>query len=218
MKRSDTWSDAKIRVLSASYERKSKKNIEELQRTLEEVRIDAESEVVEEASADSIVSHSADAALVFIPFRIRGDQLLGPFDGQLEPLLSRLPIVALVLASEDIDLDAEPEKGKAGEMASALDTLTDAKKNAEHAEKEAAEAVERTEKKVSKLQDAAAAADEETKVRIKTEVVEAKEHADKAARRAAKAHAKAENATREAEAVGVKPPDEKDTASEPSDS
>ena len=218
MKRSDTWSDAKIRVLSASYERKSKKNIEELQRTLEEVRIDAESEVVEEASADSIVSHSADAALVFIPFRIRGDQLLGPFDGQLEPLLSRLPIVALVLASEDIDLDAEPEEGKAGEMASALDTLTDAKKSAEHAEKEAAAAVERTEKKVSKLQDAAAAADEETKVRIKTEVVEAKEHADKAARRAAKAHAKAENATREAEAVGVKPPDEKDTASEPSDS
>ena len=40
------------------------------------------------------------------------------------------------MAAEDIDLDAEPEEGKAAEMALALDTLADAEKRVEYAEQE----------------------------------------------------------------------------------
>jgi len=45
--------------------------------------------------------------------------------------------VALVLAAEDIELDAEPEEGIAGEIAAALDILADAEKKARKTEKEA---------------------------------------------------------------------------------
>ena len=217
MKRNDTWGEAKIRVLSVSYGRDLETKKEELQKFLEEVRIDAEPEVVEDASTDSLKAQSADAALVFIPFRIRGNRLLGPFGSPLEELLTHMPVTALVLASEDIDLDAEPEEGKAGEMAEARDTLTDAKKDAEQAEREATEATKQAEKKERKLEEARATSDQETIAPIKREVREAKEDADKAVRQVAKARSKAENAAREAETVGVKSSDEQETTSEQSD-
>jgi len=50
--------------------------------------------------------------------------------------------VALVLAAEDIDLDAEPEEGIAAEIASAHDALQDAGKKVRMAETGAAEASE----------------------------------------------------------------------------
>ncbi|MBE9534858.1 MAG: amino acid permease, partial [Proteobacteria bacterium] len=217
MKRNDNWSEAKIRVLSVSYGRDLETKKEELQKFLEEVRIDAEPEVVEDASTDSLKAQSADAALVFIPFRIRGNRLLGPFGSPLEELLTHMPVTALVLASEDIDLDAEPEEGKAGEMAEARDTLTDAKKDAEQAEREATEATKQAEKKKRKLEEARATSDQETIAPIKREVREAKEDADKAVRQVAKARSKAENAAREAETVGVKSSDEQETTTEQSD-
>ena len=217
MKRNDSWGEAKIRVLSVSYGRDLETKKEELQKFLEEVRIDAEPEVVEDASTDSIKAQSADAALVFIPFRIRGNRLLGPFGSPLEELLTHMPVTALVLASEDIDLDAEPEEGKAGEMAEARDTLTDAKKDAEQAEREATEATKQVEKKERELEEARTTSDQETIAPMRREVREVKENADKAVRQVAKARSKAENATREAEAVGVKSSDEQETTSEQSD-
>ena len=38
--------------------------------------------------------------------------------------------MALLLAAEDIDLDAEPEEGKAAEIAAVTDALGDARKQA----------------------------------------------------------------------------------------
>lgn len=163
------------------------------------------------------LSPSRFIALVFIPFRIRGNRLLGPFGSPLEELLTHMPVTALVLASEDIDLDAEPEEGKAGEMAVASDTLTDAKKDAEQAEQEATETTKQADKKERELAEARVTADQETIARMRREVREEKEEADKAVRQAAKARAKAENAAREAEAVGVKSSDEQETPSEQSD-
>jgi len=218
MTRSEAWAEAKIRVLVISHDGESEKTTEELRKTLEEARIDAESEVVVGTSADSIVAHSSDAALIFLPFRLRENQLVDPFGDKLEEFLSRLPIVALILASEDIDLDAEPEDGKAGEMASALDAVADAKNKAEQADKDSTDAAEQAEKKLSEVQAATASGDdEETVAKIKSDALEAEERANKAARRAAKAHAKAENAAREAEALGSKSLDTKDTLTETSD-
>ena len=43
---------------------------------------------------------------------------------------------ALALAAEDIVLESEPDTGKAGEMATALDALADAEKKMRHMQKE----------------------------------------------------------------------------------
>ena len=50
-----------------------------------------------------------------------------------------------------------------------------------------------------------------------SETAEAGKKADKAVRQAAKAHAQAENAEREAEALGVKPADEQEAGSKSSE-
>ncbi len=205
MTRSEDWDGAKIRVLAASHERASAAAIEGLQRTLQEVRIEADPEIVESTDLDAIAEKSADAPLVFLPFRLRGNQLLGPFDNALGDLILRLPVVALVLAAEDIDLDAEPEEGEAGELAAALDILADAKKKAQEAEKAAAEAAEEAQKKLQELESAISSGeDKDIMARVKA-TLEAKEKSSKALRRAAKAMAKVEDAAREAEALGAEP-------------
>jgi len=206
MTRGEEWDEARIRVLAACYKKESEETIEDLRNALEEVRIEAEPEVVARADANAIVEHSAESTLVFLPFRLRGNQLMDPFGGDLEDLLSRLPMVALVLATEDIDLDAEPEEGKAGEIAAALDALDNARKKAIEMEKEAEKAAEEAEEKLREIQAAATSgADEQTMAKIEAAVLEAKARASKAARRAAKALAKAEDAARAVEALGAKP-------------
>ncbi len=51
----------------------------------------------------------------------------------------------MVLAAEDIELDAEPEGGKASEMATAVNALESARKKALAAVKEAEETTETAE-------------------------------------------------------------------------
>jgi amino acid transporter len=206
MTRREEWEEARIRVLAAGYKNEADRTVEGLQNMLDEVRIEAEPQVVVNATASVVGEHSADAALVFLPFRLRYNQPVDPFAGPLEEILSRLPIVALVLAAEDIDLDAEPEEGKAGETAAALDALADAEKKAKEAKKDAAEAAGQAEKKMQQMHDAVAdGVDEEVMAKIGTDAQEAKEQASKTARRAAKARAKAEDAARTVEALGAKP-------------
>ena len=221
--RNDNWEEAKLRVLATTYEKKSKKSTEELREMLEAVRIPSEPEVVPKATTESIIKYSADATLVFLPFRLRRNQLTDAFGTPVEELLPHLPITALVLAAEDIDLDAEPEEGKPAEVAAALDAFTDAEKKAQDTKKEAAEtleAVEKAEKKASEMMAAAGpGADRETMTQI-TSAVEAAERAkkqlDKAKRKAAKAQAKAEDTAREVEMLGVKSSEEKDSPEESS--
>jgi amino acid transporter len=218
MTRDEDWDGAKIRVLAASHEGASEATIEGLQRTLQEVRITADPEIVKGADINALAEHSADAALVFLPFRLRGNQVLGPFDNQVDDLFLRLPVVALALAAEDIDLDAEPEKGEAGELAAALDLLADAKKRAHEAEKEAAEATQEAEKKLNELESAITSGDDEDPMAKVNATLEAKETASKAARRAAKASAKVEDAAREAETLGAEPDKESKESGESSNS
>jgi hypothetical protein len=206
MTRNDEWAEARIRVLTIGHEEKSGERMKNLRKTIEEARIEAEPVELANVSATTVTAESSDAAMVFFPFRLRADQLLDPLGNPLEELLSSLPIVALVLAAEDIDLDAEPEEGIAGEMAIALDALTDAEKRAQLAENEAVEAAEVAQAKLLEIRAAAASgAGEEELSEIEAAAVAAKERANTAARRAAKAFAKLEEAARTAEALGVKP-------------
>jgi len=188
-----------------------------LQKTLQEIRIAAKAEMVESATGDSIIAHSFQSDLVFLPFRLRDNHLAGPFEMPLDELVSELPTVALVLAAEDIDLEAEPEDGKAGELAAAMDALADAEKRAQKAKEEAMKAAEEAEEKIKELDSAVASgADEKLMPKVK-ETIKTKEEAEKAARRAAKALAKAEDAAKEAEALGAIPDKERDENKESSD-
>ncbi|MBW1898847.1 MAG: amino acid permease, partial [Deltaproteobacteria bacterium] len=209
MTRSDDWKDSKIRVLAAGHDPESQKTVDDLKQTLDEIRIDAEPEIIAKPNADAISAYSSDAEFVFLPFRLKNDQLLDPFDGPLESIITRLPIVTLVLAAEDIDLDAEPEEGTANEIAEALDALANARKSARKAEKDAEEAAGIAEQKMQELEKGKSSGTDEQKLSEKeSEAMKAEQTAIKSSRRAVKAAAKAEIAEKDAESIGAVPPDE----------
>jgi amino acid transporter len=208
--RSASWNDAKIRVLDVSAAEDPEITVEDLHQTLEEVRIEAEPEVVAAVSADAVAAYSSDAALVFLPFRLKENQPLDPFGEPLDQILTRLPVTAVVLAAEDIDLDAQPEEGTAGDIASALDALADAEKKAKQTERDAAKTAEEAQTAQANLARYTAevntAGDETTLSKMAEAAQKAGQVAEKAARRAAKALAKVDDAVRALKALGVEAP------------
>jgi amino acid transporter len=210
MTRTEDWEDARIRLLGICCAGDSSADTAEaLQRTLEEARIQAEAVLVEAAGPGEVAARSADASLVLLPLRLRGNQPLGPFDGSLDELLALLPVTALVLAAEDIDLDAEPEEGTAGEAARVLDALGDAERLAELTAHDA----EKAETAVSRMReelDAATAqpADSDTVNGLTAQLRELEVQVEKARRRAARIADRAGTARQEARALGVLPQQE----------
>lgn len=203
--RNETWHEAQIRIFAAANADGPELTVESLQTMLQEARIEADPHIVTPPDVKDIITRSADAALVFIPFRFHYHQLLGPSDIPLDELLPHLPFAAAILAAEDIDLDAEPEEGKAGEMAAVMDALTDAEKKVRRSEKNAARTAEEAAEKVEALEtalDSRADTDLQKKVNA---VVAAKKQAENAARKVAKAQAKVEDAAKTAEALGLGP-------------
>jgi hypothetical protein len=178
---------------------------------LAEIRIEAEAKVVSDARRETITTHSLDASIVFLPFRLKGNQPLDPFGNPIDLICSELPIAALVLAAEDIDLEAEPEKGKAGEIAAALDARTDAEKKVQAAQKDTEEAqktaIVAKEKLLEQIKAEAANSEKaESEIdALQAAYKEAEKKAEKAARRFAKARAKAETASQVVDDLGVKP-------------
>jgi amino acid transporter len=204
MTRSPEWDRSNIRVLAAGYDQASGKNIDDLNATLEEARIEAATEVVVNAGPDAITAYSKDATLVFMPFRFSQQTVAGPFGNPCGELLAQLPTTALVLAAEDIDLDAEPEEGPPGEMAAAQDNLEKARNNLESAEKAASEARQRMEtarQALETLQTHHQNLDEMKKA--EKALQEAEKQVKKTARKAVKAAVKADNAEKDAEDQGI---------------
>jgi hypothetical protein len=148
--RVNAWHDARIRVVGGSSEEARQKAEASLQTTLEEVRIDAEVEVVTAVSPGSVLEHSRDAALVFFPLYYREWGIFESAEESFEPLVERLPIIAWVLAADDVNLDAGPDEGEIGEAAAILDKARDLAETARVAEAEAAA----LEKKVTEALDA----------------------------------------------------------------
>jgi len=209
--RDKDWQTAKIRILAPSADHPTEESMADFRRQLEDARIEAEPEMVFNAKMSNVIAYSKDASLVFLPFRLKGNQPLDPFDNPVETILSGLPITALVLASEDIELEAEPEEGKAAEIAAALDALTDAEKRVQEAQKDT-EAAQKTAiaAKEKHLEQIKAEAANSEKVDSEIDALqaaykEAEKQAEKAARRFAKARAKAETASKIVEDLGVKP-------------
>ena len=223
MTRSPNWADTTIRVLSPKFDATPEQALEHLRLKLEDYRIEATPKVVMDVSADTVSAYSIDATLVFLPFRLKGNQPLDPFDQPIEEILGGLPMTALVLAAEDITLEAEPESGEAGERATALDALSDANKRVGAAEKDAVAASETASDLKEKLAQMSSEADtddvsEAKREELKSSLAEAEKQAEKAARRAAKARAKAEIAARDVEERGIKPSKSEVETEETSDS
>ena len=207
MTRNAAWEGAGIRVLASCGKEGEEAALDALNKMLQEVRIGAKPMIVLNADGETVVEHSADSNLVFLPFRLRGNHLVSRFREKLEDLLPRLPMTALALAAEDIDLDAEPEEGAAAEAAAALDAIEDAQKKAQEMEKEASKAAETAEKKLKELNEGIeSGGDEGTITKLKMASQEAQDESERAARRAAKARAKAQDAARSAENLGALPP------------
>ena len=218
--RNKDWQAAKIRVLAPSVDHPSEKAMQDFRQKLDDARIEAETEIVFNANMSNIIAYSQDASLVFLPFRLKGNQPLDPFDNPVENILAKLPITALVLAAEDIELEAEPETGKAAEIAAALDARADAEKLAKAAEKDAEEAKKSVFDAREKLQQAKAKvlepeSDASGVTELETELREAEKQSEKAFRRSVKAKAKADAAAKAVEKLGLQT--EKD-ASESEDS
>ncbi len=199
MSRSETWSEAKIRLLARSSGQEKEKVREDLEEMLEEARIDAEPIVLDEIDPAVMEEWSARAALVFLPLRLRKNQPVDPFGNPPEDLFKRLPVVAMTLAAGDIHLDEEPEDGEAGERAALQDSAARTLEKAEKRERDARHAAEAAEKKRRKFETTVASgADMDEQLDVKAEALEARDEAEKAARKAAEARARAEEAARAA--------------------
>ena len=213
MTRHENWDQSKIRLLAVDDGSKADLTMDRIKEMIEEVRIEADPEIVRDVNEDTFAEYSADAALAFIPFRIKGNEIVDPFGNPMQKTLFLLPVTAMVLAAEDIELDAEPEEGKAGEMAEVLDTLDDARKKARTAAKKAEEATEAAEKAKEKAEDIKRnpdGVDPDALAVAEKEAEEADKQAVKMTRKAAKADAKAETAAREAESSGILPEEDKE--------
>ena len=207
--RSKDWDDARIRVLSAERKADALGPVENLKTFLDDVRIDAEPVELEKVDVLTVEQQSGDASLVLMPFQIKGDRSMGPFGEPVENIINRLPSVAMVLAAEDIDLEAEPEEGKAAEIASVLDQLEDAEKKTQRAEKEVEKASRSLDEKLAQLSTVEKSESEPSRIqKMRNEVFDAEADVEKAVRKAAKAGAKIRHAAQEAADSGAKLPEE----------
>jgi len=204
--RHEEWNKARIRLLAPANLGNREETIESLGEMLADVRIDAAPQIIEEVDADKLAEISGDASLVVMPFRIRKNQVVDMFGNPMGTTLFLLPVTAMVLAAKDVELDAEPEAGEAGETAAMRDALEGARERALETAREAEEAAQVLEAAKEKTAQHRREADGEAvdeAARLEKEVEEAAMHALKTSRRAAKAMAKAEAAGREAEAMGI---------------
>ena len=201
MTRNEPWDKTTLRVLTQGDGRRIEAEKEKLNKTLEDIRIDAAAEIVEDFDSNTIVKQSADATFVFLPLKIQQNRILDPTGKSFERSLPRLPVSAVVMAAEDIDLDAAPEEGLAAQVARATDDLETARKKAVAAEKVAAErkiALEMLNSRLNVMEDkgVSGAVPLDAREDLKEEIKGAESGAEKAYRRAVKAKVKADDAAK----------------------
>ena len=208
MTRSEDWSNATIRVLVPANIEGAEAHLEEAKAMLSAARIDAETEVVVDADSRSIITHSASASIVFIQFGIREGRIVDPFRNDVSEILPELPMVVMSMAAQDVDLDAQPDEGSAAQSAALLDRVTDARKRATRAQREAEDATAAATRAVSELADAAGkGADHEQLEKLRENVEAAQQEAQEAARQSVVAAGRREVAERSARDAGLEVPE-----------
>ena len=205
MTRHAVWENADIRVMTSDERYLDPKGRDTFREHVEEARIDAEIKFVASCHAQEVAGLSAESDMVFLPFRFKGADVLSLDGHPASEMLRWLQSTLLVRAAEDIDLDAAPEEGEAGEIAITMDALKDARSKAAAAAKDA-EAAKFALKRLREAPDRDATP--EILVRIRQEAHRARQAAEKSARRAAKARGIVELLEQEMaeKGIAVEPP------------
>jgi amino acid transporter len=219
MTRQEPWGKATLRVLTQGDGSCIEAEKENLKNLLEDIRIEAAVQIVETFDADTIVQHSSEASFVFLPMKIKGNRIFDPAGQSFERSLPRLPVSAVVLAAEDIDLDAAPEEGLAAQVALAADKLEAARKKAKAAQKAAEDkkaALDELDKQLKILEEKGVAGAVPLKEHavLKSNLKNAASGAEKAYRRAIKAKVKADDAAKSVDALLPGASSEKDPPEE----
>lgn len=204
MTRTDDWSGASIRLLAPCLQDTSVEIEETLKQTLRDVRIPAEVVMVTDVDAAKIIAHSENTDLVFMPFKLKQNKPVSLLNEPLAQFLPSLPVTSLVLADKDFELDAEPEEGRAAEIAETLDQLQDAKIFAELTAKESENIraqIAKTEAKLAVLM--AKDTDDENIAQLQADLDHLEKQSEKLYRRSVRAKAKHSSAEKEAEAAGL---------------
>ena len=105
---------------------------------LQDARIDADVVEVERTPAAFTAALSG-ATLALAPLRVRRGTAIGPFETPLGMLLESLPLAAMLLATEELDLDAEPDDGELIELARATEQAREAAAWAAELDRDAAQ-------------------------------------------------------------------------------
>jgi amino acid transporter len=200
MTRDPFWSSASLRVLLPIEDNNPQATEEALVEELDHFRIVAEAVVVEDQDSETIIDHSKSSSLVFLPVILREGKIFDGSGAKIAHLLQHLPIVAMVLAAQDVQLDAEPDTGIAGQLAEAEDLFTAATQRVEDAEAALDKIKEDFDLNLKKM--ITARQDDESKEELESlhkNLERIKVELDKATRRSAKADAKREDTQNELE-------------------
>ena len=117
-RRHDEWCDASISVYVPASDDPAESS--RVARLLEDARIEAEVVGVEPTPA-AFSAALGGATLALAPLRVHRGNAIGPFETPLGMLAESLPLAVMVLATESLDLDAQPDETKLAELARAAD-------------------------------------------------------------------------------------------------
>jgi len=200
--RSPFWEGASIRLIDPRWPSGGDPETGELDKLLEDYRIQALPVALENPGPESLAELCRDSSLLLLPFKLAGNNLQGPFGQHLAELLERLPMTGLVLAGTDVDLAAEPDEGKAAEIAEALDALQKAQQRLRAAEKDHQNAIKDAEREKAAAEGSEDLPQETAEERQRL-YQEAQETVQAAFRRLAKEQAKVEDCLRRLEQLGI---------------
>ena len=130
------WSEARITAYVPSGE--SDAEITRIEELLDAARIQADVVAVD-ANPASLSTALGSATLSLAPLRVRRGAAIGPFDTPLGMLVESLPLSVMVLATDDVDLDAEPDESNLAELARLSDELAADERRAAELDAEAAQ-------------------------------------------------------------------------------
>ena len=118
--RDDSWSQATMTAYVPRGE--DAPDREHVQGLLDKARIKA-NVVRVDASPAALTTALSGATLALAPLRVHRGSAIGPFDTPLGMLVESLPLSIMVLATDDVTLDAEPDESDLAEMARMSDQL-----------------------------------------------------------------------------------------------
>lgn len=109
MTRMPDWEQSKLRVLAEGRSGRPERTRETIEDMLEEVRIFADVEILDHIDRGTVRKASADAALTYFPLIIEDQKPQARFGIEIDVIAEDLPLVALCIAGEDIELASDPD-------------------------------------------------------------------------------------------------------------